>query len=163
MSNYFKFDTLGATFKKEIIGGITTFLALVYILSVEPQILSGSTSIAGHGNMSYFGVFLGLCIASFFSTFIMGLFANVPVAIAPSMGVNVMFAFNIAGGPTADNTIIGYEGALIATTISSIFFLIFSITPLRRIVINAIPEQLMIAVGVGIAFFIAYVGLSDIG
>ncbi|WP_245832626.1 NCS2 family permease [Mesoplasma lactucae] len=167
IEKYFKFDNLGATMKKEIIGGITTFLAMIYILSVEPAILSGSGSVTGDGTtMNYFGIFLGVCIASFASTFVMGLFANVPLALAPSMGVNVMFAVNIAGGTGANGhppTIIGYEGALIATMISSIFFLIFSITPLRKIIINAIPEQLMIAIGVGIGFFIAYVGLSSIG
>ncbi|ASP27900.1 xanthine/uracil permease [Spiroplasma corruscae] len=154
---YFKFDSLKATFKKEIIGGLSTFLAMVYILSVEPTILSGADGINGD-KMSYGGVFVATAISSFICTLLMGLFANLPVGVAPSMGLNAMFTFNIANSGN-----IGYEGALIATMISSILFTVISITKLRSLLIKCIPHSMHLAFGVGIGFFIAYVGLTNIG
>ncbi|WP_051636036.1 NCS2 family permease [Mesoplasma photuris] len=162
MERYFKFDTLGAIWKKEILGGLATFLALIYILSVNPAILSSAESVTDPtnpaANMDSFGVFLATAIASAIASIVMGLFANIPVAVSTSMGMNAMMVFNLAnvGG-------LGYEGALIATMLSSILFVIVSITPLRRMVIKAIPKQIVIAFGIGIGFFIATVGLTDMG
>ncbi|AKU79374.1 NCS2 family permease [Spiroplasma turonicum] len=155
---YFKFDYFKATFKKEIIGGISTFLAMVYILSVEPSILKQAPSIKDSSvTMNEGGIFVATAISAFICTFIMGLFANLPIGVAPSMGLNAMFTFNIAHNG------IGYEGALIATLISSIFFTILSITKLRTLLIQCIPHSMHLAFGVGIGFFIAYVGLTNIG
>ncbi|AKX33796.1 xanthine/uracil permease [Spiroplasma litorale] len=156
---YFKFDYFKATFKKEIIGGISTFLAMVYILSVEPGILGEAPSIHNVDSvMNSGGVFVATALSTFICTMIMGLFANLPVGVAPSMGLNAMFSYNIAksGG-------IGYEGALIATLISSVIFTIISITKLRSMLIKCIPHSMHLAFGVGIGFFIAYVGLTSIG
>lgn len=156
--SFFKFDYLKTTFKKEIIGGFSTFLAMLYILSVEPDILSKAKSVVeGGANMNAGGIFVATAVSAFIATLVMGLCSNLPVGLAPSMGLNAMFTFNIA------NNGIGYEGALIATLISSILFTLVSITKLRAILIRSIPHSLHLAVGVGIGFFIAYVGLTNIG
>ncbi|AUM63026.1 NCS2 family permease [Spiroplasma monobiae] len=162
IAKFFKFSNMNTTFKKEIIGGISTFLSMLYILSVEPQILAGETganSILGDEvKMNINGVFLATALMSFLASFIMGLSANVPISLAPSMGVNAMFTFSVAnhGG-------IGFEGALIATFISGLFFCIISVTKLRKEIMKSMPKSLHLAIGVGIGFFVAYVGLSNIG
>ncbi|AUF83633.1 NCS2 family permease [Mesoplasma syrphidae] len=158
IEKYFKFDTLGATMKKEIWGGLATFLSLIYILSLNPSILGESNSINSElAKMNYFGIFLATAIASGIASIVMGLFANVPIAVSTSMGMNAMFTFNIA------NRGLGYEGGLIVVLISSIIFTIISITPLRTIIIKAMPKGLMIAFAIGIGFFITYVGLANMG
>ncbi|AHI52689.1 NCS2 family permease [Spiroplasma culicicola] len=157
IARFFGFSNLKTTFKKEIIGGISTFLSMVYILSVEPSILGNANSVTGEGTMNAGGVFVATALASFIATFVMGLSANVPIALAPSMGMNAMFSYNVA------NQGIGFEGALIAVMISSIIFCIMSITKLRATLIKSLPKSLHLAIGVGIGFFIAYVGISNIG
>lgn len=158
LAKFFGFAKFNTTLKKEIIGGVSTFLAMIYILSVEPAILGDAPSVAGDGmTMDAKGVFLATAIISFLSTFIMGLSANVPVAVAPSMGVNAMFTYSVAMKG------IGFEGALIATAISGLFFCIISITNVRRLLIKSLPKSLHVAIGLGIGFFIAYVGITNIG
>ncbi|AOG60651.1 xanthine/uracil permease [Spiroplasma helicoides] len=158
LAKFFKFAKFNTTLKKEIIGGISTLLAMIYILSVEPSILSGASSVADQSvKMNAQGVFLSTAIVSFIATLLMGLSSNVPVALAPSMGINAMFTYSVASKG------IGFEGALMATTISSILFCIISITNVRKILIKALPKSLHIAIGLGIGFFIAYVGIKNIG
>ncbi len=159
LNKFFKFQDLSTTVKKEIIGGITTFLSMVYILSVNPSILSNSKSItSGFGNMPFDGIFLITAIVSFISTMLMGLIANLPVSLAPSMGLNSMFTFTIA-----NNGGIGYEGALISVMISGILFVIISATKIRRLIINSIPNSIKLIITAAIGLFIAYVGFNNIG
>lgn len=162
VQKYFKFDTLGATLKKEVLGGFVTFLAMAYILSINPAIVGQAVSITDGTTMNMFGIFLATAIVSFVGTLIMGLFANVPVAVSSTMGMNAMFTYNIAGTMLGGANI-GYEGALIATMFSSILFVILSVTPLRGIVIRSIPKGLIMAIGISIGVFIAYVGFADMG
>ncbi|WP_308149720.1 NCS2 family permease [Spiroplasma sp. AdecLV25b] len=158
ISKFFKFDSVNATFKKEIIGGLTTFLAMVYILSVQPSILSQSPSInPANGNMNFGGIFIATAIAPFVGTVIMGLSANLPVGLAPSMGLNAVFTFNVAKNG------IGYEGALIAVMISALLFCLVSATKIRILIMQSIPQSMKLAIGTGIGFFIAYIGFKDIG
>ncbi|AGM25396.1 NCS2 family permease [Spiroplasma chrysopicola] len=161
VKKFFKFDELKTTFKKEIIGGLTTFLAMIYILSVQPSMLSVANDINFPGdpshNMAFGGIFIATAIAAFLSTLIMGLSANMPVGLAPGMGLNAIFTFNVA------NNGVGYQGALISVMISSILFCIISATKVRIIIINSIPKSLKLAIGAGIGFFIAYLGLHNIG
>lgn len=159
IAKYFKFSDFKTTFKKEIIGGVSTFLSMIYILSVEPNLLGQAQSISDPTqHMSSGGVFVATAVASFIATLVMGLSANVPIGLAPSMGLNAMFSFNIAnqGG-------IGYEGALIATTLSSLIFCLMSVTKLRATLIRSLPHSIHLAIGVGIGFFIAYVGIVNMG
>ncbi|QBQ07926.1 xanthine/uracil permease [Spiroplasma gladiatoris] len=158
LAKFFGFKKFNTTLKKEIIGGISTLLAMIYILSVEPAILSGSKSVnTGEPNLDGKGVFLATAIIAFSATFTMGMVSNIPVALAPSMGVNAMFTFSVATKG------IGYQGALIATMISGVLFCIISISNLRKLLIKALPKSLHVAIGLGIGFFVAYVGISNMG
>ncbi|QHX37052.1 NCS2 family permease [Spiroplasma sp. BIUS-1] len=160
IAKYFGFSKLNTTFKKEIIGGISTLLSMIYILSVEPSILGNAHSINDESiKMNVSGIFLATAIMSFLATFVMGMLANVPIALAPSMGVNAMFTFTVANSSNG----VGYEGALIATCISGLLFCIISATKLRKIIIKSLPKSLHLAIGVGIGFFVAYVGVANIG
>ncbi|MBW3058623.1 NCS2 family permease [Spiroplasma poulsonii] len=161
IETFFRFGDLKTTFKKEIIGGLTTFLAMLYILSVQPNMLSIAPDINHPAypsqNMAFGGIFIATALASFIATLIMGLSANMPVGLAPGMGLNAVFTFNVA------NNGLGYQGALIAVMLSAVIFCLISVTKLRTIVINAIPNSLKLAIGAGIGFFIAYIGLHNIG
>ncbi len=108
-------------------------------------------------NMAFGGIFVATALASFIATLIMWLSANMPVGLAPGMGLNAVFTFNVA------NNGLGYQGALIAVMLSEIIFCLISVTKLRTIVINAIPNSLKLAIGAGIGFFITYIGLHNIG
>ncbi|WKX02441.1 NCS2 family permease [Candidatus Mycoplasma mahonii] len=155
ISKFFKFKDRSATFKKEIVGGITTFLAMSYILAVNPAILSNA-----NGARDYTGVFfLGTVLSAFIGTLAMGLFANVPIALAPGMGVNAFLAYTVAGN------ILGMqiEGALIATLVSGILYAIIAITPARKYIAKILPRNMKLGIGAMIGMFLAYIGLVDSG
>lgn len=137
--------------KTEIIAGLTTFLAMAYILAVNPGIL-------GDAGMSFQGVFLATAIASGASSILMGLLANYPVALSAGMGVNAVFTYTIVIGMG-----LSYQGALACVFVSGIIFILISVTGIRTAIINAIPAQLKLAIGAGIGFFIAFVGLKGAG
>lgn len=151
IEKYFKIKEKGTTIKTEIIAGITTFLAMAYILAVNPGIL-GSTG------LSVSGVFLATALSAGIASVLMGVLANYPVSLAPGMGVNALFAYTICGT-------MGYTPAagLAAVFVSGVLFLIISLTGLRKAIIEAIPQQLKLAIGAGIGFFIAFVGLKNAG
>ncbi|WP_400249118.1 solute carrier family 23 protein [Spiroplasma sp. ald] len=134
---------------------------MLYILSVQPNMLSSAPDINHPSdpsqNMAFGGIFISTAIGAFIATLIMGLSANMPVGLAPGMGLNSIFTFNVA------NNGLGYQGALIAVMLSAIFFCLISITKLLTIIINAIPDSLKLAIGAGVGFFIAYIGLHNIG
>ncbi|QGS52133.1 NCS2 family permease [Spiroplasma tabanidicola] len=157
LAKFFGFKKFNTTLKKEIIGGISTLLAMIYILSVEPEILKYAPSVDGGAKLDGKGVFLATAIIAFAATFVMGMVSNIPVALAPSMGVNAMFTYSVAMKG------IGYQGALFATMISGVLFCIISISNVRKMLIKALPKSLHIAIGLGIGFFIAYVGVANIG
>ena len=151
IKKFFKIEERGTSIRTEIIGGIVTFLAMAYILAVNPGILGAAGMPAG-------GVFIATAIASAVATLIMGIYANYPIALAPGMGINALFAFTVV-------LTLGYswQEALAATFISGVLFLIISFTPLRRSIINAVPASLKKAIGAGIGFFIAFIGLKNAG
>ena len=155
VSSFFKFKERGATFKKEIIGGISTFLAMVYILAVNPGMLSQS-----NGGSSYTGVFfLGTALSAMIGTLAMGLKANVPIALAPGMGVNAFFTYTVAG------SILGMQvqEALIATFCSGILYAIVALTPARKYITKILPKNMKLGIGAMIGLFLAYIGLVDSG
>ena len=161
---YFEFDTRQATLKKEIIGGISTFLAMCYILFVNPSFMnqainfeSANENIQNSSN-NIGGLFLGTAIVSFLATFLMGLISKVPLCQAPGMGLNVFFTYTVAM-----QFGIGYEGSLIVVMISGILYFIIAITPLRRMMMNAFSENFKIAIGTMIGLFIAYIGVANMG
>jgi len=155
LDKFFKIKERGSTISKEILGGITIFLAMVYVLPVNAGMLANT-------GMSFPAVFAATALAAAIATFVMGLVANYPVGLASGMGINAFFTFTVVGG-------VGYglgfswQEALAAVLVSGILFLVISITGLRRIVINAIPKDLKLAVGAGIGFFIAFIGLKNAG
>lgn len=151
MENLFHLKEHGTNVKTEILAGITTFLAMAYILAVNPAIL-------GQAHMSHQGVFLATAISAGVTSIFMGLMANYPVSLAPGMGVNALFTYTIVGQMG-----LSPEGALACVFVSGIIFVIITVTNIRRMIINAIPAQLKLAIGAGIGFFVAFVGLKNAG
>ena len=151
LKKIFKLKEKNTDVKTEIIAGITTFLAMAYILFVNPSILAET-------GMSFHGVFFATAIASAFASILMGLLANYPVALSSGMGVNAFFAYTVVLGMGYS-----YEAALAAVFVSGIIFIAISVTGLRRIIINSIPKNMKLAIGAGIGFFIAFIGFKNAG
>jgi AGZA family xanthine/uracil permease-like MFS transporter len=148
------------TWKREVLAGTTTFLAMAYILAVNPGILSfGIADILGPGNAPDPGaVFTATALASALGCLIMGLWARYPIATAPGMGLNAFFAFTVVVGLG-----IPWQTALTGTLVSGVLFFVLAVTGAREYIINAIPAQLKLAVGAGIGLFIAFIGLKGGG
>ncbi|WP_406535099.1 NCS2 family permease [Methanobrevibacter sp.] len=151
LEDFFKFKENGTDFKTEIIAGITTFLAMAYILGVNPVILAD-------GGMPATGVLFATAVASGIACIIMGLVAKYPVGLAPGMGLNALFTYTII--LTMGNS---WETALAAVFISSIIFLIITISGLREAILNLIPLDLKLGIGAAIGFFLAFLGLKGAG
>ena len=151
LEKLFKLSSHKTTVKTEILAGLTTFLAMAYILAVNPGMLSAT-------GMPVQSVFLATAIASGVASILMGVLANYPVSLAPGMGVNAFFTYTVCMQ-------FGYswEAALAAVFVSGIVFIIISVTGLRKMIINAIPQQLKLAIGAGIGFFIAFIGMKNAG
>jgi AGZA family xanthine/uracil permease-like MFS transporter len=149
----FHLQAHGTTVKREIVAGLTTFLTMAYILAVNP----GMLGIIGNG-MTPGAVFTATAIASGIATIVMAFTANLPVALAPGMGLNAFFAFTVVLG-------MGYSWqlALTAVFLEGILFVILSLLNVREAIINAIPMNLKKAVAVGIGLFIALIGFSNAG
>ena len=149
LNKFFHLKEKGTTVKTEIIAGTTTFLAMDYILGVNPAILSET-------GMPIESVFLATALASCLACILMGLLANYPVGLSAGMGVNALFAYTICLG-------MGYswQAALAAVFISGLVFVLISVTGIRKMIIDAIPVQLKLAIGAGIGLFIAFVGLKN--
>ena len=151
LDNFFNFKENGTDFKTEIIAGITTFLAMAYILGVNPSMLAD-------GGMPATGVSFATAIASGIACIIMGLVSKYPVGLAPGMGLNALFTYTII--LTMGNT---WETALAAVFVSSIIFLIITISGVREAILNIIPVDLKLGIGAGIGFFLAFIGLKGAG
>jgi AGZA family xanthine/uracil permease-like MFS transporter len=149
----FQLQANGTTVKREILAGLTTFLTMAYILAVNP----GMLGLIGDG-MTPGAVFTATAIASGIATIVMAFTANLPVALAPGMGLNAFFAFTVVMG-------MGYSWqlALTAVFLEGILFVILSLLNIREAIINAIPMNLKKAVAVGIGLFIALIGFSNAG
>lgn len=152
INSFFKLEERGSSFSKELIGGLTTFLAMAYILPVNSSMLEKT-------GMPFGGVFFATAVSAAIASIVMGLLANLPVALAPGMGLNAFFTYTLVsfGGG------ISWEAALAAVFVSGVLFFIVSVTGLRKLVINAIPAGLKYAVGAGIGFFITFIGLKNAG
>ena len=151
LEKLFKLNAKNTSVKTEIIAGITTFLAMAYILGVNPGIL-------GDAGMDPQAVFMATAISAAIASVVMGLLANYPVALAPGMGVNALFSYTVVMKMG-----FSWQAALAAVFVSGVVFLLISVTGIRKMIINAIPKQLKLAVGAGIGFFIAFVGLKNAG
>ncbi|CRK85422.1 NCS2 family permease [Neobacillus massiliamazoniensis] len=160
MKNYFEFEKLGTSYRQEFIGGLTTFLAMAYILVVNPLTLS-LASIKDFPDvlrMDHGAVFVATAIASAIGSIVMGLLGKYPLALAPGMGLNAFFAYTVVLGSH-----IPWQHALGAVLISGVFFFLLTLTGLREKIINAIPVDLKHAVGAGIGLFITFIGFQQSG
>ncbi|WP_416327403.1 NCS2 family permease [[Eubacterium] hominis] len=151
LEKVFKLKEKHTNAKTEIIAGITTFLAMAYILGVNPNVLQDA-------GMDLSSVFMATALSAGIASIIMGLVANYPVALAPGMGVNALFAYTICGQMG-----FSWQAALAGVFISGVIFIVISVTGIRKMIINSIPKQLKMAIGAGIGFFIAFVGLKNAG
>ncbi|WP_414044199.1 NCS2 family permease [Macrococcus sp. EM39E] len=160
MRNYFKFDELDTNYKKEILGGLTTFLSMAYILAVNPAMLSLADvkGIPDSMRMDSGAVFVATILASIVGCLFMGLIANYPIALAPGMGLNAFFAFTVVLQYN-----IPWQTGLAGVLCSGLFFALLTMTGLRETIINAIPFELKMAVSAGIGLFITFVGLKGAG
>ena len=151
LDSLFKLNVNDTNIKKEILAGFTTFITMSYIIFVNPQIMSST-------GMDFGAVFVGTCLAASIACFIMGFIANWPVGLAPGMGLNAFFTYSVVGE-------MGYswETALGAVFLSGILFFIMSVTPIRKWIIDSIPENLRIAMASGVGFFIGFIGLKNGG
>ncbi|THE11002.1 NCS2 family permease [Bacillus timonensis] len=158
MKKYFQFDELGTSYRREIIGGITTFLSMAYILFVNPSILSLSdvTDFPDALRMDANAVFVATALAAALGTLIMGVVAKYPVALAPGMGLNAFFAYSVVLGMG-----ISWQTALSGVLVSGIVLVLLTLTRIREKIIDAIPQNLKLAVGAGIGLFITFIGLKN--
>ncbi|WP_184403491.1 solute carrier family 23 protein [Geomicrobium halophilum] len=151
MEQYFGFRERNTNFKRETIGGVTTFMAMSYILFVNTAILSDA-------GMDDGAVFVATGLTAAISCIIMALWANYPIGLAPGMGLNAFFAYTIVIGMG-----VPWETALAGMLVAGLIFLVMTLTGLREKVLNAIPPQLKEATVAGIGLFIAFIGLQNAG
>src|SRR5215831_10800559 len=149
LENYFGLKAQGSDIRTELVAGLTTFLTMVYIVFVNPAILSKTGMDPG-------AVFVATCIAAAVSTMVMALYANYPIALAPGMGINAFFAFTVV--LTMKYT---WQQALAAVFCSGVLFLIISVFPIRQYVIDAIPRNLKFAISAGVGLFLGIIALEE--
>ena len=151
LERYFGLAERGTDVRTEVTAGATTFLTMAYIAFVNPQILSDA-------GMPFDAVFVATCLAAAFSTLVMGLYANYPIALAPGMGLNAFFAYGVVLG--MGHT---WEVALGAVFVSGVLFLVLSVLPVRRWIVEAIPQGLKLAIAAGIGLFLGVIALRNAG
>ena len=151
LKKLFGFDSSKNMVKTEIMAGITTFLTMAYILAVNPNILSDT-------GMDKGALFTTTVVVSAVATMLMGLYAKMPFALAPGMGLNAFFAYTVC-------SILGYswQFALTAVFIEGILFILLTISNLREKIVDVIPETLKNSISVGIGIYIAFIGLNSAG
>ncbi len=141
----------GTSVRRELLAGLTTFLAMAYITVVNPAILS-------EAGMDFGAVFVATCLAAAAGSLIMGLVANYPVALAPGMGQNAFFTYGIVLGSGHP-----WQTALGAVFISGLIFVVLSLLPIREWLINSIPRNLKSGMAAGIGLFLAFIALQNAG
>jgi AGZA family xanthine/uracil permease-like MFS transporter len=149
LDRYFGLTQHGTTVRTEVIAGVTTFLTMVYIVFVNPQIL-------GNAGMDKGAVFVATCIAAAVSTAVMALYANYPIALAPGMGLNAFFAFTVVLGHKYS-----WQQALAAVFCSGVLFLLISVFRIREYIINSIPRNLKFAISAGVGLFLGIIALEQ--
>ncbi|CAH0534050.1 Adenine permease AdeQ [Vibrio stylophorae] len=151
LERLFKLSESGTTVRTEITAGITTFLAMAYILAVNPNLLSMT-------GMDKDAVFVATALAAAIGCFVMGFLANYPVAQAPGMGLNAFFTFSVCFG-------MGYswQAALAAVFCSGVLFILLSLFGIRELIINSIPKSLRLGISAGIGLFLAFIAAQGTG
>lgn len=151
LEKIFKLKENNTNIRTEVVGGITTFMTMAYILALNPSIL-------GDAGMNPQAVLMATALAAFVGTLLMAVLANYPFALAPGLGLNAYFAYTVCGS-------MGYswQFALLAVFVEGIIFIVLSLTNVREAIFNAIPTSLKKGISVGIGLFVAFIGLQDAG
>ncbi len=149
LERYFGLAQQGTDIRTEFVAGVTTFLTMVYIVFVNPIILSKT-------GMDQGAVFVATCVAAAVSTLVMALYANYPIALAPGMGINAFFAFTVV--LTYKYT---WQQALAAVFCSGVLFFLISVFRIRQYVIDSIPQNLKLAVSAGVGLFLGIIALEE--
>tara|TARA_B100001123_G_scaffold93134_3_gene107214 strand:- start:5060 stop:6358 length:1299 start_codon:yes stop_codon:yes gene_type:complete len=153
LETLFRLKKAGTSIRTELLAGLATFLTMAYITVVNPITLSTE----GTG-MDFGAVFTATIIAAVVGTLIMGLWANWPIALAPGMGLNAYFTYTVILGDGYS-----YQQALTAVLVAGIVFVLLSVTPARKYIINSIPKSMKLGVGAGIGLFLAIIGFQNAG
>src|SRR5262252_3535668 len=149
VDRYFGLAESGSGVRTEFVAGVTTFLTMVYIVFVNPQIL-------GNAGMDKGAVFTATCIAAAVSSIVMGLYANYPIALAPGMGLNAFFAFTVVLSHKYT-----WQQALAGVFCSGVIFFLISIFRIRDYIINSIPKNLKLAIAAGVGLFLGIIALEE--
>jgi AGZA family xanthine/uracil permease-like MFS transporter len=153
LDKLFHLKKAGTTIQQEVVGGVTTFMALSYIIFVQPAVMSAC-------GMDMGAVMLATCISSAIATIMMALYANYPIALAPAMGHNFFFAYTVCGPLAAGGLGYTWQEALGAVFISGAIFIILSLFGFREFIVNMIPDSLKYSIAVGIGLLIAFTGFE---
>ncbi len=151
LEEYFDFKPLGATWRTEILAGLTTFMTMAYIVFVNPAILQET-------GMPLAAVTAATCISAAIGSFLMGGYAKYPIALAPGMGLNAYFTYTVVKGMGVE-----WQVALGAVFLSGVAFLVLTLIGVRQLIISAIPFELHSAVAAGVGLFIAFIGFRNSG
>jgi AGZA family xanthine/uracil permease-like MFS transporter len=151
LERFFHIRERGSTPRREALGGVSTFLAMSYIVFVNPAILS-------EAGVPFTGVAVATALAAGVATIVMGLVANIPLALASGLGLNALVAFDIILGQK-----VGWPVGMACVVIEGVIALVLVLAGLREAVVHAVPASLKLSIGVGIGIFIAFVGLRDGG
>ena len=149
IERYFRLAENHTTVRQEMLGGLTTFLTMAYIVVVNPQILA-------QAGMPVEGVVFATCLSAAVATLVMGLFANYPIALAPGMSLNAYFTYSVCL-----NMHVPWRTALGVVFLSGVLFLLLTVTRVREQIVNGMPDCLKHSTATGIGFFIAFVGLRN--
>lgn len=154
LDRFFKISERGSTSRREVIAGVTTFMTMAYIIFVNPSILSSAAGAA----MDFDAVMVATCLASALATILMAVIANYPIALAPGMGLNVLFSFGICGAMG-----VPWPQALGMVFWAGVIFTLLTLLRIREMIVDAVPDCLKFGAGAGIGVFIAFMGLKDGG
>ncbi len=149
IKKFFQFEQRGTNYRTEFVAGLTTFLSMAYILALNPIIL-------GNSGMDHGAVFTATALAAIVGTLTMGLLANYPIGLAPSLGLNSFFTYSVVIGMN-----IPWETALAGVLVSGLVMMGITVLKIREKIINVIPADLKYATAAGIGLFIAFIGLKN--
>src|SRR5438132_6214150 len=149
LERVFHLEENQTTVRRELLGGLTTFMTMAYVVVVNPRILAES-------GMPLEGVLFATCISSAFATLVMGFWANYPIALAPGMSLNAYFTYSIVIGRG-----VPWQTVLGVIFLSGVLFLLLTLTSIREQIVNGIPDCLKHGTAAGIGLFIAFIGLRN--
>lgn len=159
MEKFFKLKEHGTTVRTEITAGVTTFMAMAYILMVNAGMFSDpfgdGTNVLG---VSYGAIYIATAISAVIGTLLIGLLSNLPLAQASGMGLNAYFVYTVCVGMG-----LSYANALVLVLVDGIVFVLLTVTGLRKLIFDAIPKEVKVAISAGIGLFIAFIGMQNAG